>query len=86
MSNKVFVRHLEENPKYIMKESWRTLLPIAPEEALDLVSKLIHWDPAQRLTAKQVLEHPFLKDVYDPVNDCQVIEGEPVKLYDFEFE
>ena len=86
MNNKVYVKQLEENPNTILKESWRNMLPDAPEEALDLISKLMLWDPAKRLTARQVLQHPFLKDVYDPINDDQIIEGEPVKLYDFEFE
>jgi mitogen-activated protein kinase len=46
MNNKVFVKHLEENPNYILKDTWSTLIPDAPEEAIDLVSKLMHWDPA----------------------------------------
>ena len=29
---------------------------------------------------------PFLEELYDPENDDQIIEGEPVKYYDFEFE
>lgn len=41
MNNKVFVKHIEENPNTIMRESWRNLLPDAPDTALDLVSKLM---------------------------------------------
>jgi hypothetical protein len=32
------------------------------------------------------LEHPFFEELYDPQNDNQVLEGQPVNYYDFEFE
>ena len=34
---------------------------LATEEAIDLISKLLVVDPAQRLTAKAALEHPFFQ-------------------------
>jgi hypothetical protein len=33
-----------------------------------------------------MLKHPFLNELYDPENDEGIIEGEPVRYYDFEFE
>lgn len=33
-----------------------------------------------------MLEHPFFEELYDPQNDNQVLEGNPVNYYDFEFE
>ena len=33
-----------------------------------------------------MLEHPFFEELYDPQNDSQVLEGNPVNYYDFEFE
>ena len=32
-----------------------------PEEARDLVGRLVCWDPAERLSAAAVLEHPFVR-------------------------
>ena len=61
-------------------------MPDAPDSAIDLISKLMTYNPKERLTAKQVLEHPFLQELYDPLHDDQIIEGEPVRYYDFEFE
>lgn len=61
-------------------------MPDASASAIDLISKLMTYDPEERLTAKQVLEHPFLQELYDPLHDDQIIEGEPVRYYDFEFE
>lgn len=62
------------------------MIPTAPEEAIDLISKLMTYDPKDRLTAKEVLEHPFLADLYCPEQDSQLIEGAPLDYYDFEFE
>ena len=33
-----------------------------------------------------MLQHPFLEELYDPENDDQIIEGQAVNYYDFEFE
>ena len=60
-------------------------MPGAPDTAIDLVSKLLTWNPKDRLTAMEILKHPFLDIVYDP-NDKDIIETEPVDLLDFEFE
>lgn len=62
------------------------MIPNAPKEAIDLISKLLTYDPKKRLNAKQVLEHPFLSELYDPVNDLGLKGGDPIKLFDFEFE
>ena len=34
--------------------------------ALDLLEKLLSFDPASRPTASEALDHPFLRDVRDP--------------------
>lgn len=32
------------------------------------------------------MQHPFFEELYDPANDDQIVEGNPVNYYDFEFE
>eukprot|EP00826_Nyctotherus_ovalis_P059481 TRINITY_DN8274_c0_g1_i9.p1 TRINITY_DN8274_c0_g1~~TRINITY_DN8274_c0_g1_i9.p1 ORF type:complete len:314 (-),score=106.80 TRINITY_DN8274_c0_g1_i9:79-1020(-) len=39
------------------------LIPTAEPAALDLISKMLVYDPTQRLSAKAALEHPYLKNV-----------------------
>ena len=34
------------------------------ESALDLLSKMLNYDPSHRITAKGALAHPYFKDVY----------------------
>lgn len=33
-----------------------------------------------------MLEHPFFAELYDPQNDTNIVEGNPISYYDFEFE
>ncbi|OSX78248.1 hypothetical protein BU14_0115s0019 [Porphyra umbilicalis] len=39
--------------------------PAAPPGALDLLGRLLAFDPAERLTAADALRHPFVADFYD---------------------
>lgn len=84
--NKNFLKYMVEKEPSITRKTLQELIPNAPANAIDLISKLLTFDPAERLSAKQMLQHPFLEELYDPDNDDQIIEGEPVKYYDFEFE
>lgn len=61
-------------------------MPGAPPLAIDLLNKLFKFDPESRLNAKQVLEHPFLADLYDPKEDVGCLSSQAIHYYDFEFE
>lgn len=40
---------------------WSDMFPDASEESLDLLSRLLQWDPQKRITAGEVLAHPYLR-------------------------
>ncbi|KAI9003682.1 kinase-like domain-containing protein [Gaertneriomyces semiglobifer] len=63
------------------KIPWTQLYPRAPPSALDLLEKLLTFDPAQRITVEQALAHPYLEAYHDE-------EDEPVhdRVFDFGFE
>ncbi|OMJ77134.1 hypothetical protein SteCoe_23361 [Stentor coeruleus] len=42
------------------------LLGTTDTDALDLVSKLLQFNPRKRLTAEEALEHPYVSDFHDP--------------------
>jgi len=45
---------------------WREVFPNASDEAIDLMKKLLHVNPAKRITAEQTLRHPYLADFHNP--------------------
>ena len=44
-------------------ETMEKLIPTADPDAVDLLSKLLVYDPTQRLSARNALLHPYFKDV-----------------------
>ena len=84
--NAKFLSFLKQNEAHVKRKGWQAMIPNAPHDALDLLAKLFTWDPAQRLTAKQVMRHPFYAELYDPKNDESIKDGTPVSYFDFEFE
>lgn len=67
--NKDYLEHMKRIEPTTKRISFREALPNAPQAAIELIEKLMTYDPAERLSAKEVLRHPFLKDLYDPLND-----------------
>ena len=45
------------------KKDLKTVFPAAPEEALDLLSKMVIFNPHQRITLEEALKHPFFDKV-----------------------
>ena len=43
-----------------------SLLPNGSEDAIDLASKLLHFNPDKRITAKEALKHPFVVRYISP--------------------
>jgi mitogen-activated protein kinase 1/3 len=44
-------------------KSFQEMFPAADPVALDLLKKMLQFNPRQRITAAEALEHPFLKGV-----------------------
>jgi len=84
--NKKYANQIQTLAPTVKRKSLSDLIPNAPPAAIDLMSKLFTYDPEVRLTAKQVLEHPFLESLYDPQGDKSLVEGKNVRYFDFEFE
>ena len=52
-------------------------------DAIDLIKKMLAFDPAKRITVEEALKHPYMAELHYP-------EDEPTRdslsLFDFEFE
>eukprot|EP01121_Diplochlamys_sp_Union-15-3_P010084 TRINITY_DN2794_c0_g1_i1.p1 TRINITY_DN2794_c0_g1~~TRINITY_DN2794_c0_g1_i1.p1 ORF type:complete len:374 (-),score=65.07 TRINITY_DN2794_c0_g1_i1:266-1360(-) len=47
----------------------RSLFPNAPEDALDLLIKLLKFNPNKRITAEEALQHPYVAQFHNPINE-----------------
>ncbi|OZJ06043.1 hypothetical protein BZG36_01145 [Bifiguratus adelaidae] len=67
--------------KHFVKVPFSTLYPNATSEALDLLEKLLEFDPYKRISVEEALEYPYLALFHDP-------EDEPshTQTPDFSFE
>ncbi|XP_071487098.1 extracellular signal-regulated kinase 2-like [Diadema antillarum] len=54
------------------RQSIEEVLPGAPADAVDLVRKLLHFNPDKRLTAKQALSHPYVARFRNPSGEIQL--------------
>ncbi|KAL6942137.1 mitogen-activated protein kinase smk1 [Hanseniaspora vineae] len=64
------------------KVPWSHIYPFASNNGLDLLEKLVLWDPEARLTVEQALEHPFFKNVKNPKDEPEC----PYGVFDFQYE
>ncbi|KAJ1891609.1 mitogen activated protein kinase [Kickxella alabastrina] len=51
---------------YMPKVPWERIFPGATPLALDLLEKLLDFDPSTRITVEEVLAHPYLKAYHNP--------------------
>ncbi|WVR06720.1 hypothetical protein IAU60_003752 [Kwoniella sp. DSM 27419] len=72
-----YIRSLPIKPRIHFK----TLYPGASPQALDLLQKLLTFDPIKRIGCEEALEHPYLSVWHDPADEpsCEV-------PFDFSFE
>eukprot|EP00466_Bigelowiella_natans_P007904 jgi/Bigna1/71499/fgenesh1_pg.15_\ len=74
--------YLQSLPSKNPKESLEKLLPGASTEAIDLLKKLLIFDPRKRITPEEALTHPYLNEV----TDLERVNASVNKPILFEFE
>eukprot|EP00735_Rhodelphis_limneticus_P012561 TRINITY_DN5854_c0_g1::TRINITY_DN5854_c0_g1_i1::g.24392::m.24392 TRINITY_DN5854_c0_g1::TRINITY_DN5854_c0_g1_i1::g.24392 ORF type:complete len:391 (+),score=80.20,sp/P42525/ERK1_DICDI/56.85/4e-156,Pkinase/PF00069.20/1.7e-79,Pkinase_Tyr/PF07714.12/5.2e-36,Kdo/PF06293.9/5.9e-05,APH/PF01636.18/2.2e+03,APH/PF01636.18/0.0098,Kinase-like/PF14531.1/4.4e+02,Kinase-like/PF14531.1/0.15,Seadorna_VP7/PF07387.6/0.048 TRINITY_DN5854_c0_g1_i1:24-1175(+) len=72
--------HVKNLPRR-QKVPYEKLYPNANKLALDLIEKMLQFDPYKRITAEEALRHPYLEAHHDPDD-----EPEHLTPFDFEYE
>lgn len=75
---KRFVKSLDKHQKQPLQNSINT---DAPLEAIDLLEKMLAFNPSKRMTVEEALRHPYLADLHD--SDEEPVSHETIA---FEFE
>lgn len=51
---------------------WSEVCPSASDLACDLLEKMLKFDPAERITVEEALDHPYLAALHDPDDEVFV--------------
>lgn len=54
------------------KKSFDEILPDAPADGVDLMKKLLHFNPDKRITADEALRHPFVHRFHNPAGEISL--------------
>ena len=76
--SKKLIKHLPKNKKN--GKDFNKLFSFANPEAIDLLKKLLTFDPDRRINVTEALAHPYLKDLH--LEEDEPIR-EPVDYLDF---
>ncbi|XP_065669565.1 extracellular signal-regulated kinase 2 isoform X2 [Hydra vulgaris] len=54
------------------RKSLNDLFPDSPDDALDLLNKLLQFNPDKRITAEEALSHPYLSKFHNPSQELEL--------------
>lgn len=74
-----YIRSLPFKKKIPMK----TMFPKTSDLALDLLEKLLSFNPVKRITVEEALRHPYLEPYHDP-DDEPTADAIPEEFFDFD--
>lgn len=58
---------------YKPKVPWTKMYPNADPNALDLLDKMLTFNPHKRIVVENALAHPYLEQYYDPADEVNTL-------------
>lgn len=77
------IEFLKECELIVNRVNYELIMPGIEPDALDLMKKLLEYDPTKRISADEALRHPYFKSLHD---DNDEPSAKPIDYFDFEFE
>jgi len=78
IQNEEYRRKIQKQPQ-VPKKDLQQLFKDAPSQAIDLLDKMLQFDPAKRITVVEALRHPYFGELHDendePVANCKLNEA-----------
>lgn len=65
------------------KRQWKAIFPRASDLSLDLLERLLTFNPVKRIDVQEALKHPYLEPYHDP-EDEPTAASIPEELFDFD--
>ncbi|KAI3404569.2 tmk1 [Candida oxycetoniae] len=78
-----FTKFIINHPSRILRH--QEAAAIVNPLSVDLLEKLLVFNPSKRLTAKEALKHPYLANYHDPLDEPQT-SPIPIEEFDFDIE
>ena len=69
-----------ENIVISKTKSLKALYPKASEEELDLLSKLLQFNPNKRIDVNSALEHEYVKEFHSQYSDTEIVCDKPIHI------
>ena len=69
-----------ENTVVKKTNSLKNLYPKATEEELDLLKKLLQFNPNKRITVYEALEHDYVKEFHSNYADTEIVSDKPIHI------
>ena len=79
---RAYIEALPKSPKTDFRRMFRG----ASEDAIDLVNRMLQFDPRKRITVAEALEHPWLKALHDPATEPEYAQTHGGGVFKFDFE
>ena len=53
----------------LQRVNFRAMYPDASSKSIDLMERMLQFDPRKRITVEEALQHPYLSQLHDPASE-----------------